>query len=170
MTLGLIWAQSTAGVIGRDGALPWRIPEDMAYFRGVTAGRPVIMGRRTWESIPDRFRPLPDRRNIVLSRKLDYTADGAEVVSSLDEALALVAGVEAWAIGGAQVYAEAVPHATVALVTEVDAEVDGDVHAPALEGWTLASAGDWRTSERSGLRFRFLRFTPLPTDSTPRQC
>lgn len=158
MTLGVIWAQSTAGVIGRDGALPWRLPEDSAHFRQVTSGQPVIMGRRTWESLPLRFRPLPGRRNLVLSRRPGYDAPGAEVVVSLAEALHRVGDGPAWVIGGAAPYAEALALAAVAEVTEVDVDVPGDTYAPSLDGWTLDSAGDWRTS-RTGLRYRHLRYT-----------
>ena len=80
MTVGLIWAQSTSGVIGRDGTIPWSLPEDMAHFKRLTMGHTVVMGRRTWESLPVRFRPLPGRRNVVVSRNPDYLAEGAEVV------------------------------------------------------------------------------------------
>jgi dihydrofolate reductase len=163
MSLGMIWAQSTAGVIGRDGRLPWRLPEDMAHFREVTDGRPVIMGRRTWESLPERFRPLPGRRTIVLSRRAGYEAPGAEVVGSLADAIRLADGdhggeAMAWLAGGADVYAAGADGlATVAEVTEVDLDVPGDTFAPSLAGWRLTSAGEWLTST-TGLRYRFLRF------------
>jgi dihydrofolate reductase len=156
VTLGLIWAQSRTGVIGSDNRLPWHIPEDMAHFREVTDGHPVIMGRRTWESLPARFRPLPGRRNIVISRRPGLTLPGAEVVGSLDDALRLAGDEETWVVGGGQVYAEALPLASVAEVTEVDIEVPGDVHAPVLVGWHLAREGEWRTST-TGARFRWLR-------------
>ncbi len=158
MSLGLIWAQSTAGVIGRDGQLPWRLPEDLAHFRAITTGRPVIMGRRTWESLPPQFRPLPGRRNVVLSRQLAWATHGAEVVASLDAALELVESEPAWVIGGAQVYTAAMPHASVAQITEIDLDVAGDTHAPDLAGWMLYSAGEWQTST-AGLRYRFLSYT-----------
>lgn len=157
MSLGLIWAQSTAGVIGRDGTLPWRLPEDMAHFRDVTAGRPVIMGRRTWESLPDRFRPLPGRRNIVVSRRVNLTLEGAEVAGSVSAAIELAGPEQAWVIGGAQAYAAALPFAGLALVTEIDVDVDGDTYAPDLRGWRLDDSGEWRTST-TGLRYRFLRY------------
>ena len=83
MTIGLIWAQSTSGVIGRDGSIPWALPEDLAHFKRLTMGHTVVMGRRTWESLPVRFRPLPGRRNIVVSRNPDYRAEGAAVVDSI---------------------------------------------------------------------------------------
>ncbi len=160
MSLGLIWAQARGGVIGREGRLPWHIPEDMAHFRRVTTGHPVIMGRVTWESIPDRFRPLPGRRNIVLSRRPGRALPGAEVVGSLAEALRLAGDERAWVIGGGQVYAEALPLASVAEVTEVDVDVPGDVHAPPLAGWSVERTGDWQTSA-SGVRFRWLRYRRL---------
>ena len=155
--LGLIWAQSRTGVIGRDGRLPWRIPEDLARFRQVTLGHPVLMGRRTWESLPARFRPLPGRRNLVVSRQPGYRAPGAEVVGSLAEAARRVGGQQACVVGGGQLYAAALPLASVAEVTEVDTDVTGDTSAPPLDGWTLVSDGGWRTSA-TGLRYRFLRF------------
>jgi dihydrofolate reductase len=158
VSLGVIWAQSRTGVIGRAGAIPWHIPEDSRYFREVTTGHPVIMGRRTWESLPARFRPLPDRRNIVISRQHDLQLPGAEVVHSLVEAAGLVAGGPAWVVGGGQVYAQALARATVVDVTEVDLAVDGDVHAPSLAGWTRQAEGEWLTSV-TGVRFRRLRFT-----------
>lgn len=159
MTVGVIWAQSREGVIGHQGTLPWHIPEDMAHFRQVTDGHPVVMGRRTWESLPPRFRPLPGRRNLVLTRRRDLAVPGAEVVGTLDEALARARedAEQVWVIGGAEVYAAALPVATVAEITEVDAVVPGDTYAPPLTGWAWETAGDWRTS-RTGLRYRHLRY------------
>src|SRR5512135_1655632 len=99
--VGLVWAQSTSGVIGRGGDIPWRVPEDLARFKEVTMGHTVVMGRRTWESLPAPVRPLPGRRNVVLSRRPDFAADGAEVVGSLDDALS---DPDTWIIGGEQIY------------------------------------------------------------------
>lgn len=165
MTLGLVWAQSKAGVIGSDGRLPWRLPEDLAHFKAVTLGHPVIMGRRTWESLPERFRPLPGRRNIVVSRRSDLRLNGADVAASLGEALELVGGPgasiepgrEVWIIGGAQVFAAAMPLAAVAEVTEIEIDVAGDTYAPSLAGWTVMANTDWRRST-VGLWYRFLRY------------
>ena len=159
MTLvGLVWAQSTSGVIGRGGDIPWRVPEDLARFKQVTMGHTVVMGRRTWDSLPARARPLPGRRNIVLSRQTDFTVDGAEVVGSLQAALAnSKTEPETWVIGGAQVYLLALPRATRCEVTEVDIDLprnDHDVLAPVLDGTWLAETGEWQLS-RSGLRYRF---------------
>jgi dihydrofolate reductase len=106
MTLALIWAQARGRVIGRDGLMPWHLPEDLAHFRGLTRGATVLMGRSTWESLPRGFRPLPGRRNLVLTRRRDYLATGAETYGSLQEALPAADG-PVWVIGGEQVYAAA---------------------------------------------------------------
>jgi dihydrofolate reductase len=155
-TVGLIWAQSATGVIGRAGAIPWRLPEDLARFKNLTLGHTVVMGRRTWESLPARVRPLPGRRNVVLTRQADYMAEGAHVMSSLDDALS---GADVWVIGGAEIYMLALPHAARCEVTEVDLQLprqDDDAMAPVLdEGW-IAEDGDWQVSD-SGLRYRFSR-------------
>ena len=89
--IGLVWAQAANGVIGRDNALPWRLPEDMAHFRDLTLGTTVVMGRRTWDSLPPRFRPLPDRFNIVLTHDATWTADGAARASDFPDALTVAA-------------------------------------------------------------------------------
>jgi dihydrofolate reductase len=129
--LVLIAALARNRVIGRDNRLLWHLPEDMLFFREATRGHPVIMGRRTWESLPERFRPLPGRRNLVVSRDPHCEAPGAEVVGSLDEALARVAGATtAFVIGGAQLYAQALPRADRLLLTEIDRDFDGDAHFP----------------------------------------
>ncbi len=118
-------------VIGRDNHLPWRLPADLAYFKQVTMGHPVIMGRRTWESIG---RPLPGRQNIVVSRNPDYSAPGATVVGSLDDAWRAAGDVdEACVIGGTSLFAEALPLADRIHLTEVDAEVEGDTYFPPFD-------------------------------------
>jgi dihydrofolate reductase len=156
--LGMIWAQARDGVIGRDGDIPWHLPEDLAHFRRVTHGDAVIMGRTSWDALPKGYRPLPGRRNIVLSRLPGFVAPGAEVVSSLEAALARVAGEPAWICGGATVYAEAMPTADLLVVTDVDVTVSGDAFAPAIgPDWTLVrrepSDGWW--TGRGGLPYRF---------------
>jgi len=158
--IGLIWAQARGGVIGRGGGMPWHVPEDLAHFRAATAGAPVIMGRRTWESFPERFRPLPGRRNIVVTRSDSWADAGAERAGSLDAALSLVDDApEAWVIGGAGLFAEALAVASVLEVTELDLEVEGgDTFAPAHEGWAVAAvepADGWAVS-RTGVPYRFL--------------
>jgi dihydrofolate reductase len=152
--VGLVWAQSTSGVIGRAGDIPWHLPEDLARFKRVTMGHTVVMGRRTWDSLPARVRPLPGRRNVVLSRQADFIADGAEVVDSLDKALS---DPQTWVIGGGQIYALALPYAKRCEVTEVEIELprdDDDALAPVLDEAWLRETGEWVTS-RSGLRYRF---------------
>jgi dihydrofolate reductase len=152
----LIWAQSTSGVIGRDGGIPWRLPEDMARFKDLTLGHTVVMGRLTWESLPARVRPLPGRRNVVVTRDPDYRADGAEVVTSLEDAPL----DDAWVVGGAQIYALALPLATRCEVTEVEIDLrreHDDVTAPVLDESWVGTAGDWLDSS-SGLRYRFYSY------------
>ena len=119
--LNLIYARAANGVIGKDNALPWQLPEDMAHFKRTTAGSPVVMGRKTWDSLPPRFRPLPGRRNIVVTRQAEWVAEGAERAGSLQEAVSLcMDAAETWVIGGAQIYAEAAPLAQRAVVTEIE--------------------------------------------------
>ncbi|TQF74090.1 dihydrofolate reductase [Rhodococcus spelaei] len=154
--LGLIWAQGLGGVIGRDGAIPWRIPEDMAYFKSVTTGHPVVMGRKTWDSIPPRFRPFSDRRNIVVTRDPSWSADGTDVAHSLPEALKFAGPGDVWVVGGGQIYAEALPVADRLAVTEVDLDVAGDAYAPPIgPEWSPETTGEWQKSTRDGVRFRF---------------
>jgi len=176
MKVGLIWAQSSSGVIGRDNGIPWRLPEDQARFKELTSGHTVVMGRLTWESLPAKVRPLPCRRNVVVTRQAGYVADGATVVGGLDEALIGAGGPparggersdlgnvmrdETWIIGGAQIYALALPLATRCEVTEVDVDLpreDDDAVAPVLDEEWVGTEGDWLTSA-SGLRYRFFSY------------
>ena len=139
MIVSAVVAVSDNGVIGRDGALPWHLPADLAHFKAKTMGKPVLMGRRTWQSIG---RPLPGRRNLVLTRRA-LAIDGVEVVHTLEEALARVAGVEELAvIGGEQLFRELLPRFDVIHLTEVHADVAGDTVMPALD------RAVWRESER----------------------
>lgn len=154
MSVGLIWAQSTTGVIGRDNGIPWRLPEDQARFRELTLGSTVVMGRLTWESLPARVRPLPGRSNVVVTRQADYVADGATVVGDLEGALT---GEDTWIIGGAQIYTLALPFATRCEITEVDVDLpreDDDAVAPVLDEQWVCTDGDWLVSD-AGLRYRF---------------
>ncbi len=155
----LIFARAANGVIGRDNALPWHLPEDMAHFRTLTRGCPVVMGRKTWDSLPPRFRPLPGRRNIVVTRQAGWSAEGADAAAGLAEAFALCAeAAHVWVIGGAQIYAEALPLAHALEVTEIHADFEGDAYAP------MIAAGDWREVSRQdlrsdqGLAFSFVRY------------
>lgn len=129
--VALIAAVSRNGVIGRGNALPWHLPEDLAHFKRTTLGAAVVMGRRTWESLPPRFRPLPGRRNVVLTRDAAWQAPGAERAGSLDEALTLLADQrKVFVIGGATLYAHALPRVDEVVLTEIDADFDGDAHFP----------------------------------------
>ncbi|ALG12020.1 dihydrofolate reductase [Kibdelosporangium phytohabitans] len=148
--IGLIWAQAAGGVIGRDGTLPWHLPEDMKHFREQTAGATVLMGRRTWESLPPRFRPLPGRRNLVLSRTAQ---EGAETFPGLHQALATVSG-DVWIIGGAAVYEAALPLADKIVVTEIQESFDGDTYAPEVDREPDVT-GAWQESS-TGLHYRLL--------------
>jgi dihydrofolate reductase len=157
MSLGLIWAQATSGVIGRDNGIPWRLPEDQARFKELTTGHTVVMGRLTWESLPARVRPLPRRRNVVVTRQADYMAEGATVVGSLDGALT---DEDTWVIGGAQIYALALPLATRCEVTEIDVELPrraDDAVAPVLDESWSATAGEWSIGG-AGIRYRFVSY------------
>jgi dihydrofolate reductase len=158
--IGLVWARSTTGVIGADGDMPWHLPEDLAHFRQVTGGSTVVMGRRTWESIPERFRPLPGRRNIVLTRDETWHAEGADVVHDL--AAALDTGMDSdeqlWIMGGGQVYAAAMPFADRIAETQIDVDVAGDTVAPEIGPEWEAAAEPWQES-RTGLRYRFVTWT-----------
>lgn len=160
--IGMVWARSTAGVIGADGGMLWHVPEDLAHFKQVTGDATVLMGRRTWESLPERFRPLPGRRNVVLTRDTTWTPDGAEVVHDLATALDGAQGTDetVWVIGGGQVYAAALDRADVVSETVIDVDVPGDTVAPMLDeaaGWTLTDEGPWQES-RTGTRYRFLEW------------
>ena len=154
--LGLVWAQARRGVIGADGRLPWHLPEDLRLFRELTTGSTVVMGRRTWESLPERFRPLPGRRNVVLTSDDSWAADGAERAGDVAQVLAREDAGDVWVIGGGRVYAGFLPHADRVVVTDVDAAVEGDTWAPALgPGWARVSrtpGTGWATST-TGLRY-----------------
>ncbi|MGZ5180781.1 MAG: dihydrofolate reductase [Ramlibacter sp.] len=158
MQLGLIYARAANGVIGRHNQLPWHLPEDLAHFKAVTLGAPVIMGRRTWDSLPPKFRPLPGRRNIVVTRQPDWHADGADRAASLQQALALCNDADrAWVIGGAQLYALAAPLARVAEVTEIEQDFDGDAFAPTLgPAWREVARQRHRTA--TGLAYSFVTY------------
>jgi dihydrofolate reductase len=159
MKIGLVYARSRNGVIGKDGVMPWHLPEDLAHFKKVTLGAPVIMGRKTWDSIPPRFRPLPGRRNIVVTRQGDWAGAGAERAASLQEAFALCAGESsAWVIGGSGMFAEAMPLAHIAEVTEIDSDFEGDVFAPPMgPGW-IESRRE-RHHSAAGFDYSFVTYT-----------
>ncbi|WP_136052129.1 dihydrofolate reductase [Microbacterium sp. K36] len=153
--VGLIWAEAAGGVIGAEGGMPWYVPEDLAHFKETTQGAPVVMGRKTWDSLPERFRPLPGRDNIVVTRQQDWTAEGARRAATVSEA---VRGREkVWIIGGAEIFRQVIADADRLEVTELDLEVDGDTFAPPKTGWRVVDEGEWQTS-RTGIRYRFLRY------------
>jgi len=138
MAISLIWAEASDRIIGSGGTIPWRLPEEQQHFKQLTMGATVVMGRGTWESLPASVRPLPGRRNIVITRQASYDAPGAETVSSLDEAFARAADDEVWVIGGAEIYAQALPYADRVVRTRVHLEVEGDFRAPVLDSaWTM---------------------------------
>ena len=158
-TIGLIWAQSPEGVVGFENTIPWRVPEDMANFRTVTWGHPVIMGRKTWDSLPERFRPLPGRQNIVVTRQAGWSAAGATAVPGLAEARAAAgAAPRVFVIGGAELYAQALPEADELVLTEIDLDVDGDTHFPAWDRLRFTEAARDHHTSSQGLGFSFVRY------------
>jgi dihydrofolate reductase len=159
----IIAAVARNRVIGKDNKLLWNIPEDMAHFKALTSGHTVVMGRKTWESLPPRFRPLPGRRNIVISRQPDYAAPGAEVADSLENALKLASTIgpaadslvaaTVFIIGGEQIYRQAMAVADRLEITEVDLEPDGDAWFPEI------AAVDWgKTAKTEGAGFTFMTY------------
>jgi dihydrofolate reductase len=157
--ISLVAAVARGGVIGRDGGIPWRLPEDMQRFRALTMGHPVVMGRRTWESLPDGFRPLPGRGNVVVSRNPDWSAQGADRAGSVEDALRLLEGApQVFVIGGGEIYAAALPLADELLLTEIDAEIEGDTYFPPWNRDVFAEvARDERVSS-DGTHFSFVTY------------
>lgn len=174
--LAMIWAQARGRAIGKDGTLPWHVPEDMALFKRATLGHPVIMGRKTWESFDLRWRPLPGRDNIVVTRDSSYEAPGARVASSLEAAYDMASNSSSedmlvWLIGGAQLYAYALEHdlADAALVTHLDIEVpDAHAFAPAIPAqWELAASqprSGWLASAKADASYRFTLYRKPGSD------
>ena len=166
--LTLIVARARNGVIGRANKLPWHLPADLAFFKKTTLGAPVIMGRKTHESIG---RPLPGRRNIVVSRNGQLSLLGCEAAGSVEEALALAAqsgSPEAFLIGGAQLYAAAMHRADKLIVTEIDADVEGDAFLPApdLSIWEEISR-DRRHDEAAALGYAFVTYRRRAPQAEP---
>lgn len=161
----LIAAVSENGCIGAGNAMPWHIAEDFAFFKSYTLGKPVVMGRKTWDSLPRK--PLPGRRNIVVTRQQGWQAEGAEAAGSLAEALSGLADApEVIIMGGAQIYAQALPLATDLRLTEVKLQVDGDAFFPAF------AAADWQETDRSShvavndIRFDFVHYRRMAKQAT----
>jgi dihydrofolate reductase len=162
MKLKLIYARAANGVIGLNNQMPWHLPEDLAHFKRTTLGCPVLMGRKTWESIPAKFRPLPGRANLVITRQPNWQAEGAHVVHSLEEGLTLALahcpeGKDLWVMGGAEIYAQAAPIAEESVVTEIEADYEGDAFAPQLGiGWQEILRESHVSS--TGLKFSFVTY------------
>jgi dihydrofolate reductase len=157
--LSLIAAVARGGVIGRDSAIPWRIPEDMRRFRKLTMGHPVVMGRRTWDSLPDRFRPLPGRRNVVVTRNPAWKAEGAEPAGSLADALLRLDDADhVFVIGGGELYADALQLADELLLTEIDAEIEGDTFFPSWERTAFEETSREEHVSETGVQFAFVTY------------
>jgi dihydrofolate reductase len=160
MKLHLIYARARNGTIGQNNQMPWHLPEDLAHFKRVTLGQPVIMGRKTWDSLPARFRPLPGRVNIVITRQTDWQAEGALRAASIEDAMRLCGDVpDAWIMGGAEIYRQAEPLASTAVVTEIDADFEGDAFAPTLSPAWQETARETHVAA-SGLAFSFVTYHP----------
>jgi len=146
--LKLIWAQAHDRVIGNEGGMPWHVPADLAHFKELTMGDTVVMGRRTWDALDPRFRPLPGRRNVVVTRDPSWSAEGAEVVHEVP--------VVGWIIGGAELFAATIDRADRLEVTELDLDVPGDTWAPPIGPSWKAEPTAWQ--ESGGVRYRFLSY------------
>lgn len=159
MNVCLVAAVARGGVIGRDGVIPWRLPEDLARFRELTTGHPVVMGRRTWESLPDRFRPLPGRGNIIVTRNPEWSAQGADRVGSIEDAFELLESEPVvFVIGGGEIYTAALPHADKLHLTEIDADIDGDTTFPKWERDDFEEVSREPQVAEDGTRFAFVTY------------
>ena len=159
--IALIVAVARNGAIGHDNKLLWRLPEDGRWFRAQTTGCPVIMGRKTWDSLPERFRPLPNRTNIVVTRQPGWAAAGAIATRSLDEAIAAAGPVpRLFVIGGAELYAAALPIADELVLTEIDADFEGDIHFPPWDRTQFAETERQRhhAAPPNDFNFDFVRY------------
>ena len=183
MKLALIAAVGRGGAIGLGGTMPWSLPADLAHFRQVTMGCPVIMGRKTWESLPPRFRPLPGRRNLVVTRNPDWQAEGAEAAASLKDALARLARVadpgkrpgeipdeppiappteRAFVIGGGELYVQALPLADELELTEIDADFDADTFFPPWDRRAFTEVSRQDHVSEAGWRYAFVGYRRNP--------
>jgi dihydrofolate reductase len=166
MKISLVVAMAANRVIGRDNGLPWHLPADLQHFRRITMGKPILMGRRTWESIG---RPLPGRTSIVVTRDSAYTAPGCLVVHSLDMALQAAAecGDEAMVIGGAELYRQVLPRADTLYLTQIHAGVEGDTFFPELEAseWREVDRRDCEPDEKNPCRYSFIRLDRISPPS-----
>ena len=162
MQLNLIYARARNGVIGKQGTMPWHLPEDLAHLKRSTLGCPVIMGRKTWDSVPPKFRPLPGRTNVVITRQSDWQENGALPANNLPNALLICEQIQpkpeqVWVIGGAQIYAQALPLAHKIVMTEIDANFEGDTFAPVL-GAEWRETGRESHTSKTGLAFSFVTY------------
>ena len=157
--LSIIAAVARNGVIGKDNQLLWHLPEDMRHFRETTRGKPVIMGRKTWESLPDAFRPLPGRNNIVASRNPAYQPARAMLASTLNDAILKAGGAkEVFVIGGAELYRQALPIADRLYLTEIDQDFEGDASFPDIEKSNWEEASREIPHSASGIRYSFVLY------------
>jgi dihydrofolate reductase len=152
--LTIIVATDAQRGIGINNTLPWKLPEDLAHFKRLTTGHPILMGRKTFESIG---RPLPNRRNIVITRNAGWRHDGVETVGSVEAAVALLDGTPAFIIGGAEIYQQSLPLADQLIITEIDRTYDCDAFFPAIDAaaWR-ETAREAHTSEVAGLQYAFV--------------
>jgi dihydrofolate reductase len=165
ITINLIWAQSKNGIIGHHGTMPWHLPEDLVHFKNLTTNHPVIMGRKTWDSLPDKSRPLPNRKNIVLTRQKNWgdAFDKSNVIKSntIDAAITpqiLGAGAKhVWVIGGGEIYKQFLPRAYRIEITEIQHDFQGDTSAPIL-GPNWIECNRISNLSKSGLKFDFVTF------------
>jgi len=163
LRVALVAAVARGGVIGRDSGIPWRLPEDMRRFRTLTMGHPVVMGRRTWESLPDQFRPLPGRGNVVVTRNSDWSAQGADRAGSIEDALRLLEGEDTvFVIGGGEIYAAALPSADELLLTEIDAEIEGDTYFPNWDPDDFEEVARERHVSSDGVGYSFVTYERRP--------
>ena len=155
MGITMIWAMGRNGVMGKDNGMPWRLPRDMAFFKEQTIGKPVVMGRKTWESFGGR--PLKDRTNIVMTRDSEYTSQDAQIIHSLEEALEYANNQELMIIGGAQIYEKWLPYADRLLVTRIDEDFEGDTVFPDIDWtcWTLCEEIPGVRDEKNPYDYRF---------------
>ncbi len=166
MTVSLIAALSKNRVIGKDNDLPWHLPDDMKYFMQTTKGHHTIMGRKNYDSIPEKFRPLPNRTNIIVTRQLDFKAPGCLVVNSLEKGLDIAVGNgerEVFIIGGSDIYTLGIPYADRLYLTEIDATIDGDTFFPQVNNaqWKEMSRRTHPADERHLYKFDFVVYDKI---------
>lgn len=162
MSITLIWAMARNRVIGRDNALPWRLPADLAFFKSQTIEKTILMGRKTWESMGSK--PLPKRHSVVMTSDTQFDAPGADIVHTMDEALTYANQEELMVIGGAGLFAHFIPYADRLLITWIDEDVDGDVYFPPLDltDFQLTSETEGIRDEKNPYDYRFLTYERTP--------